>query len=175
MVLGLLPEIRVPVVIDADGLNILAEEPEVLKALRHPAVLTPHPGEFARLCGESTRNVVKHKLSLAPDFAQEYGVHLVLKGHRTLTATPEGRGFVNPTGNPGMATGGSGDVLSGMLGSMIMQDPEFLISVLAAVYLHGLSGDLAVERTGEKSLIAGNLITHLPAAVKAIVDRAANP
>ncbi len=175
MVLGLLPEVKVPAVIDADGLNIIAERPEVLKTLKQPAVLTPHPGEFARLCGESTRNVVREKLRLAPEFAREYGVYLVLKGHRTLTAAPDGRVFVNPTGNPGMATGGTGDVLSGMLGSMIMQGPDFLKSVLAAIYVHGLSGDLAVERFGEKTLVAGNIITHLPAAVKTIVYRGTHP
>ncbi len=175
MMLDMLPEIKVPAVIDADGLNIIAERPEVLKSLTQPAVLTPHPGEFARLCGESTRNVVREKLSLVPEFAREFNVYLVLKGHRTLTACPDGRIFVNPTGNPGMATGGSGDVLSGMLGSMIMQGPDFLKSVLAAVYVHGLSGDLAAERYGERGLVAGNIITLLPAAVKEIVDRATHP
>ncbi len=175
MVFDLLPRLKVPVVLDADGLNIIAQSPGILKSLKRPAVLTPHPGEFARLCGETNKTVVKKKLDLAPQFAREYGVYLVLKGHRTLTATPEGRVFVNPTGNPGMATGGSGDVLSGMLGSMIMQGPDIQSAVLAAVYVHGLSGDLAAEHYGEKTLVAGNIITYLPAAIKKIISTGTHP
>ncbi len=175
LVFNLLPQLKVPLVLDADGLNIIAADPEILKSLKKPAVLTPHPGEFARLCGEDNQTIVTEKLDLAPQFAREYGVYLVLKGHRTITATPEGRVFVNPTGNPGMATGGSGDVLSGMLGSMIMQGPDLQSSVLAAVYVHGLSGDLAAERYGEKTLVAGNIITYLPAAIKKILTTGTHP
>ncbi len=169
MVLALLPRVKVPMVIDADGLNILSAQPDLLKRLKPPVILTPHPGEFARLVQVPTRTVVSEKLRLAPAFAQKYRVYLVLKGYRTITATPSGRVFINPTGNPGMATGGSGDVLSGMIGSMIMQEKDLLKAVLSAVYLHGLSGDLAAQRFGEKSLVAGNLITFLAAAVKKIM------
>ena len=169
MVLDLLPRVKVPKVIDADGLNILSKQPELIKRLKPPVILTPHPGEFARLAQVSNRTVVSEKLRLAPEFAQKYGVYLVLKGYRTITATPSGQVFINPTGNPGMATGGSGDVLSGMIGSMIMQEKDLLKAVLSAVYLHGLSGDLAARRYGEKSLVAGNLISFLAAAVKKII------
>lgn len=168
----LLPEVKLPVVIDADGLNILSLEPELLTRLPKTAILTPHPGEFARLVGLPLRDVIKRKLELAPAFAQKYGVVLVLKGYRTLVCAPDGRTYVNPTGNPGMATGGSGDVLSGMIGSFLMQDKEALQGALAAVYLHGLSGDLAVEKTGERALVAGDLIRFLPAALKALEDEA---
>jgi len=166
LVLSLLPKVKVPMVIDADALNILATQPEIIKALRKPAVLTPHPGEFARLLNLSTREVVDRKLELAPQFASENGVYLVLKGYKTLTATPEGRVYINPTGNPGMATAGSGDVLSGMIASMIIQERDLLEAVLAAVYIHGLSGDIGVKRIGEKSLTAGDIIRFLPPSIK---------
>jgi hydroxyethylthiazole kinase-like uncharacterized protein yjeF len=165
-VLSLLPRIKIPVVIDADGLNILSAAPEILKALSKPAILTPHPGEFARLLGLPTEEVIDKKLELAPDFAKKYGVYLVLKGYRTLTATPKGEVFINPTGNPGMATAGSGDVLSGMIASEIVQENDVLGATLAAIYVHGLSGDMAARRLGEKYLTAGDLIRALPRALK---------
>jgi len=167
-VLELLPRINIPVVVDADALNILAEKPKILKKLRGPAVLTPHPGEFARLLKLSTKDILANKLELVPEFAQKYGVFLVLKGYRTLTGTPDGRVFINPTGNAGMATGGSGDVLSGMIASMIIQEKDILLATLAAVYIHGLSGDIGAEKMGEKSLTAAKLITYLPAAIKEV-------
>jgi len=167
-VLGLLPKIKSPVVIDADGLNIVASRPDVLDRLRGRAVLTPHPGEFARLAGRTNAEVVKHRLELAPEFATRHGVTLVLKGYRTLIAAPDGRVFVNPTGNPGMATGGTGDVLAGMIAAQIVQERDILGAVLSAVYAHGLAGDVAADRLGEKSLTAGDIIRFLPPAVKAL-------
>ena len=167
-VLALVPRIKIPAVIDADGLNIIASRPEILHKLKAPAVLTPHPGEFARLVGRSNADVQKYRLELAPSFAEKYGVHLVLKGYRTLTATPGGRVFVNPTGNPGMATGGSGDVLSGMIASELVQENDVLGAVLSAVYVHGLSGDIAATKLSEKYLTAGDIIRFLPLALKAL-------
>ena len=167
---GFLSEVKLPVVIDADGLNILSIKPGLLKKLSRPAILTPHPGEFARLVGLPLREVIKRRLELAPEFARKHNVYLVLKGYRTLTCAPDGRTFINPTGNPGMATGGSGDVLSGMIASLLIQDKDALRAVLAAVYLHGLSGDLAAEKTGERPLVAGDLIRYLPRAVKTLED-----
>jgi hydroxyethylthiazole kinase-like uncharacterized protein yjeF len=167
-VLGLLPKIKVPFVIDADGLNIVASHPDVLACLQAPAVLTPHPGEFARLTGRTNEDVIRHRLELAPEFASRYGVLVVLKGYRTLIAAPDGRVFVNPTGNPGMATGGTGDVLGGMIGSQIAQNNDPLGAALSAVYAHGLAGDIAVDRLGERSLVAGDLIRYLPPALKAL-------
>ena len=169
---ALVSELKLPVVIDADGLNILSMKPELLRQLPKTAILTPHPGEFARLAGVPLREVIKRKLELAPAFAREHGVCLVLKGYRTLVCDPDGRTFVNPTGNPGMATGGSGDVLSGMISSFLMQDRDALQAALAAVYLHGLSGDLAAEKKGERALVAGDLIRFLPAAQKVLEDEA---
>lgn len=166
LVLSLIPKLNVPAVLDADALNILASNPELIKSLPQPAVLTPHPGEFARLLHLSTRDVVENKLELAPQFAEKYGIYLVLKGYRTLIANPEGKVFINPTGNPGMATAGTGDVLSGMIASMIIQENSLLEAILAAVYVHGLSGDIGVEKLGERALTAGNIITYLPSALK---------
>ncbi len=166
----LLPRLKIPMVIDADGLNIVAGNLEILRKLASPAVLTPHPGEFARLVGLSVPEVLARRLELAPAFAREWKVILVLKGHRTLVATPDGRTFVNPTGNPGMGTGGAGDVLSGMIGSLIVQTKDIAAATRAAVYVHGLSGDLAAAKLSEKALVAGDLIRFLPAAVKSLED-----
>jgi len=166
LVLSLVPKINVPAVFDADALNILASHTELFRSLRQPAVLTPHPGEFARLVHLTTKEVLEKKLELTSQFAQEYGVYLVLKSYKTLIATPEGNVYVNPTGNPGMATAGAGDVLSGMIASMIIQEKNLLEAILAAVYIHGLSGDIGAKRLGERPLTAGNLITYLPAAMK---------
>jgi NAD(P)H-hydrate epimerase len=166
LVMSLLPKLKVPVVIDADGLNILTGNTGILKTLSCPVVLTPHPGEFARLIGRSTKDIIDNRLDLAPQFAEKHGIHLILKGYRTLVATPQGKVFINPTGNPGMATGGSGDVLSGMLASLIIQEKDFLGAILSAVYIHGLSGDIAAGKLGERALIAGDLIRYLPQALK---------
>lgn len=169
-VITLLPQIKIPLVLDADALNILAVKPDLLKSPSKPVIVTPHPGEFARLVKLSTKDVVAKRLELVPQFAAEYGVYVVLKGYRTLIAAPDGRTYINPTGNPGMASAGSGDVLSGMIASMIIQEKNILEAVLAAVYIHGLSGDIGAKRLGEKFLTAGNIITYLPAAMKTLSD-----
>ncbi len=170
-VISLLPQVKIPLVLDADALNILSFKPSLLKSLSKPVIVTPHPGEFARLVKLSTEEVLAKRLQLVPQFASEYGVYVVLKGYRTLTVAPDGRTFINPTGNPGMASAGSGDVLSGMIASMIMQEKNILEAVLAAVYIHGLSGDIGAKRLGEKFLTAGNIITYLPAAMKTLSSR----
>lgn len=169
-VLGLLPKIKIPCIIDADGLNIIAAKPEIMRRLSAPAVLTPHPGEFARLVGRSAAEVLKLRLELVPEFAAKYGVTVVLKGYRTLVASPDGRVFVNPTGNPGMASGGTGDVLGGLIASQIVQEKDFLGAVLSAVFVHGLAGDIASDKLGEKSVTAGDLIRYLPPALKALAE-----
>jgi NAD(P)H-hydrate epimerase len=170
-VLSLLTKAKCPVVIDADGLNVLAGHLDVLKSLAGRAVLTPHPGEFARLLGLSVKNVLDRRLELVPQFAEKFRVYLVLKGYRTLIANPQGKVYINPTGNPGMASGGSGDVLSGMIASLIIQEKDILGATLAAVYLHGLSGDIGADRLGERSLVAGDLIRYLPQALKMMEEK----
>ena len=170
-VLGLLPRVRVPMVIDADALNIVASKPDILAALRAPAVLTPHPGEFARLTGLTTKAIFEDRLGVATSFAANHKVHLVLKGHRTLVACPDGCVHVNSTGNPGMATGGSGDVLGGMIASQLAQERDVEAATVSAVYAHGLAGDMGADALGEKALTAGDIIRFLPKALRDLEDR----
>ncbi len=160
-----------PLVIDADGLNALAPWPAELKGSDElPIIITPHPGEMARLTGQTTAEVIADRLNLAREFAVRHHVITVLKGSRTLTAAPDGEVYVNPTGNAGMATAGSGDVLTGLLAGLLAQKlaqrPQApLEATIAAVYLHGLAGDLAAQKLGQRSLIASDLIAHLSAAI----------
>ena len=170
-VLALLPRVRVPMVIDADALNILGSKPDTLAVFRAPAVLTPHPGEFARLTGLTIKEILENRLELATSFAANHKVHLVLKGHRTLVACPDGCVHINSTGNPGMATGGSGDVLGGMIASQLAQERDVEAATVSAVYAHGLAGDIGAEVLGEKALTAGDIIRFLPKALKDLEDR----
>ena len=156
---------RVPVILDADGVNAFAGLEAALSGRLRPLVLTPHPGEMGRLLGMSGKDVQSRRLPLAREFARRHRCHLVLKGHRTLVATPEGRVHVNPTGNPGMATGGSGDVLTGLLLGLLAQGIETTDAVRLGVYLHGLAGDLAAAEVGEAPLIARDILQHFPAAL----------
>ena len=164
---------NVPVVIDADGLNAFAGSMEALRADKRIRVLTPHPGEMGRLAGRKTSEIVAHRLEVARKFAQDHGIQLVLKGFRTLTASPEGQVWVNPTGNPGMATGGSGDVLTGITAALLAQYPDRSPTEVtaAAVYLHGLAGDMAARELGEASVIAGDILEALPRAYQEIKQR----
>ncbi len=163
-----------PLVLDADGLNAFAGCVSTFGGERRPgsAVLTPHPGEMARLTGKTTADILANRVQVARQFSTGYQVSLVLKGFRSLTASPDGQVWVNPTGNPGMATGGTGDVLTGLLAGLLAQYPGRAMSevVAAGVYLHGLAGDLAACELGERSLVAGDLLESLPRAFKE-VDR----
>lgn len=159
----LLGKIELPVVIDADGLNILAQEGLELVAKRK-VVLTPHPGEMARLSGLSLADIQADRVEVARSFAKKWGLVLVLKGARTVVAGPDGTIFVNPTGNPGMATGGTGDVLAGMIGSLLAQGLGLIEASAAAVFLHGLAGDLGIIDLGTAGLVAGDVVDYLPAA-----------
>jgi len=165
----LLKESRQPIILDADALNVLQGQTGLLKTRGSlPLVLTPHPGEFARLTGKAIKEVQENRLALAREFAMTHQVFLVLKGHRTLTATPEGRVWVNQTGNPGMATAGSGDVLGGMIAGFIAQFypyQQMEMILAAAVFLHGYAGDLAARQTGEMGLTASDMIAFIPKSV----------
>jgi len=161
-VLGLIEKTSLPVVLDADALNILAHHPEKVDGKRRTMVLTPHPGEMARLAGISTKEVQARREPLAREFAAKHHVTVVLKGWRTLIAHPDGRIAVNTTGNPGMAKGGSGDILTGIVAAMLGQYPEQPEeAVEAAVYLHGLAADFAVREQDEHTLLATDTIGHL--------------
>ncbi|MEW6363918.1 MAG: NAD(P)H-hydrate dehydratase [Acidobacteriota bacterium] len=159
---------RQPIVLDADGVNCFAGAQGLLQAaVGSPHIIaTPHPGELARLLGISISDVLKDRVDMASRLAIELGLHVVLKGYRTLIATPSGQVFVNPTGNPGMATGGTGDVLTGLIGGLMAQSLPLPGVVNLGVYLHGLAGDLAARDVGEISLVATDLLKHLPAAFR---------
>ncbi len=157
----LLERVEVPAVLDADALNAVAEDLRVLRRARGPVVLTPHPGEMARLTGRSTREVQQRRLDVARQLAEALQVTVVLKGARTLIASADGTLYVNPTGNPGMATAGTGDVLSGICGAFLAQDVPMPDAAWAAVYAHGLAGDLAAVKRGKVGLIASDVIKGL--------------
>lgn len=168
LVLKLLEKIEIPVVFDADGLNCLSSKVGVLKKRKNTTVLTPHPGEMGRILKLNPKKILDNRVSLVRDYCLQNKLYLVLKGWRTLIGTNDGKVYVNPTGNPGMATAGSGDVLSGMIGGILAQGEDVSDALIKAVYLHGLSGDLAVKKLGEKSLIAGDIIDYIPEAIKKI-------
>ncbi|MDF1576201.1 MAG: NAD(P)H-hydrate dehydratase [Bacteroidales bacterium] len=155
----LLERVGVPLVLDADGLNILSRHPDWYPLLPAGTILTPHPREFDRLAGESRDSYERHLKQR--EFARRYQVVVVLKGAHTGIASPDGRYWFNTTGNPGMATGGSGDVLTGLITGLLAQGIPSLDAALAGVYLHGLAGDLAAEASGEEALIAGDIILFL--------------
>jgi NAD(P)H-hydrate epimerase len=166
-----------PLILDADGLNAFAGKANELRARKAPALaITPHPGEMARLLGCETQEVQAHRLEIALDSAAKWNAFVVLKGYRTIIATPDGRAFINSTGNPGMASGGTGDVLTGMLAGLTAQfgtdDWGRILSL--GVYLHGLAGDLAAEGVGEASLIATDLVAAIPRAMSALLASASH-
>jgi len=167
--IGLLKATKMPAVIDADALNILAAQPAALADLARgrTLILTPHPGEMARLAHSSVAAVQANRLDTARNFATRNGVTLVLKGARTLIAHPDGRVAINTTGNPGMAKGGSGDLLTGFIAGLVAQHPnQPLLATEAAVYLHGLAGDLAVGAADEHTLLATDSLAQLSRAFR---------
>jgi NAD(P)H-hydrate epimerase len=167
LIQSLVAVLEVPIVLDADGLNAFEGRSDELSGKGRTLVITPHPGEMARLAGSTVAEVQKDRLGVARKFACEHELIVVLKGHRTLVVQPDGEAWVNTTGNPGMATGGTGDILTGMVAGMIAQHPkQVFTAVLAAVYLHGLAGDVMRERVGEHSLVATDLLLGLPEAFK---------
>jgi NAD(P)H-hydrate epimerase len=158
------------VVIDADGLNNIAGQTQLLKNLKIPVVLTPHPGEMARLMGINPAEVQQNRLQCARDFAINFKVHLVLKGAATVIAHPDGNAYINPTGNPGMASGGMGDVLTGLLAGFITQGFTPEAATHAAVYLHGAAADTLAETVGPIGYLAGEVMNAVPAEVKKILE-----
>lgn len=153
-------------IIDADGLNLLAADPSLLLNIPANTILTPHPKEFEKLFGKTVNQF--ERLELALSKAKELQVYIVIKGNFSFIATPGGKGYFNPTGNPGMATAGSGDVLTGLLLGLYAQFAEAENVLLTGVYMHGLAGDIAAKHKSEESLIAGDIIDHIPQAYAAI-------
>jgi hydroxyethylthiazole kinase-like uncharacterized protein yjeF len=161
-----------PLVIDADGLNAFSRDPDRLTGREgRDIIITPHPGEMARLVGMSTDEVQASRLEIARNFAVSHHLYVVLKGHRTLIATPDGKVFINPTGNPGMSTGGTGDVLTGMVSAWLAHLLDAEAACKVAVYLHGMAGDLAEADEGEISMTAGDLAAHIGDAILELTAR----
>jgi NAD(P)H-hydrate epimerase len=154
-----------PLVVDADGLNAAAGALEILKPCRGRIILTPHPGEMARLTGLSTGNIQFDRIETAESFVKEYGCCLVLKGARSVVAEPGGKTYVNPTGNPALSSGGTGDVLTGLIGGFMARGGRVVPSASAGVYMHGLAADYLAELTGPKGLFASELLPPLPGLI----------
>ncbi|UCH81173.1 MAG: NAD(P)H-hydrate dehydratase [Nitrospiraceae bacterium] len=158
---------RVPVVIDADGLNAIANKIGVLKKSKAPVILTPHPGEMVRLEGPRTGDI-QDRISRALMFASKYKVFMVLKGVPTVTATPDGMAYINSSGNPGMATAGAGDVLTGMIASFLAQGLTPQNASALGVYMHGYAGDIAADKKGQESLVASDIIKEIPGVFRSV-------
>lgn len=161
LVVGLFDEVRIPMVVDADGLNALASDLPSLRPARTARVLTPHPGEFARLIGRKLEG--DERIAAAEDLAARLGAVVVLKGHRTLV-TDGMRSWRNSSGNPGMATGGSGDVLTGVIAALLAQGMPVLDAARLGVFIHGRAGDLAAAELGQIGMTAADIVRYLPRA-----------
>jgi NAD(P)H-hydrate epimerase len=169
---ALVDRATVPLVLDADALTLLAEEPGGLVGRDdRDVIITPHPGEMARLAGMTVDEVQASRLEVAADFATTHRVYVVLKGHRTVIATPAGRIFINPTGNPGMATAGTGDVLTGMIAAWLAQLLDAEAACRISVFLHGAAGDLAEAACGQIAMTSTDLLSHLGDAVNGLLNR----
>ena len=161
-----------PLVLDADAIIAFADDPGALVGREErDVIITPHPGEMARLIGASVEDVQANRIEVASDFATTHRVYVVLKGHRTLIATPEGRVFINPTGNPGMATGGTGDVLAGMIGAWLAQLLDAEAACRLAVVLHGLAGDIAEAAEGQVSMTATEVLAVIGDALNQLTGK----
>jgi NAD(P)H-hydrate epimerase len=166
---ALVAEVDRPMVVDADALSALAGHLDLLDDAPAPRVLTPHPGEMARMLETSVAEVQADRIEIVREFCVRHHVHLVLKGARSVLGGPDGIVFINHTGNPGMATGGSGDVLTGMIGAFLARHLDALAALQAGCVLHGLAGDLAAAVRGEEGLIASDIIEAIPGALNPAV------
>jgi NAD(P)H-hydrate epimerase len=156
-----------PVVLDADGLNCISKVGlNIFNKRRFPTVITPHPGEFSRLLGVSTKEIQDNRVEYAKYVSTNYGIVTVLKGANTVVSNPKGEVYINTTGNPGMATAGSGDVLTGMITSFIGQGIDFYKASILGVYCHGLAGDIVKEEKGEYGMIARDILESIPSSIK---------
>lgn len=164
----ILSGINKPLVIDADGLNVLGKEEEFAGMLPTGSIMTPHPGEFSRLCGKPIAEILAHRVDLVAEKAASWGAVLVLKGSPTIIADPSGEVYCNPTGNPALATGGSGDVLTGVILGLLAQGCPPVHAACAGVYLHGLAGDIAAREIGVAATVAGDLDRMLPKAIRQV-------
>ena len=166
LVRQLLPRITKPCVVDADALNAIAEEPQILKRLTLPMIFTPHPGEMGRLIVQSAENVQRDRERIAKEFATRHRVVVVLKSHRTVVANFDGELYVNETGHPGLASGGTGDVLAGVITGLLAQGLALFDAARLGVYLHGLAADLVAKEQGSVGLIASDVLATIPRAIR---------
>jgi NAD(P)H-hydrate epimerase len=166
LILKMISSLDKPMIIDADALNALAENPSLLRKIKTPKIITPHPGEMSRLTTHSTYFIERHRKAVAEAFAKTYGCIVILKGHKTIVASPNGKTYINKTGNVGMATAGSGDVLTGILAAFLAQEINSFETAKLAVFLHGKAGDIAARQRGKVSLVATDIIESLPLAFK---------
>lgn len=157
-----------PILLDADGLNSIAEHINVLESSHAEIVMTPHPGEMSRLCSLSIAEIEANREKIAVEFAKKYNVTLLLKGNHTVVASPRGEVHINPTGNSGMATGGMGDVLSGIIASFIGQGLSGFNAAVLGAFLHGFAGDIAAKKIGKFGMTASDVISNLPEAIEAL-------
>ena len=171
---ALVDRCEIPIVLDADGLNAFQEHAQYLHGKVRPLILTPHPGEMSRIAGLPVAQIQADRIGTARRFAVDHHAYVVLKGNQTVISEPSGRAWINNTGNPGMATGGTGDILTGIIAGMVAQHPDKIgMALIAAVYLHGSAGDIARDEVGEASLVATDLLASLPIAfakAKALLD-----
>ncbi|HEX7152108.1 MAG TPA: NAD(P)H-hydrate dehydratase [Thermoanaerobaculia bacterium] len=165
---AIVSSIELPLVVDASALNAFAGRAAELNPRNLPRVITPHPGELARIMGSDTDSIATDRIAAARDAARATNCVVVLKGHQTLVAEPDGHVFVNPTGNPGMASGGMGDVLAGLLAALLARDGDAVDAACAAVYLHGLAGDLIAEEIGDTGLAAMDVAERIPLAIQQV-------
>lgn len=168
---NLVAKVERQIVLDADGIHAFAGYVDALKKAKAPVILTPHPGEFGALIGKDVSEVQGSRKELALAFVNQYNTILVLKGHETIVAHPDGRYYINQTGNPGMATGGTGDIVTGMIASFAGQGVEGFNAAVLGVYFHGLAGDMAAKEKGMLSLLASDLLWKLPEALQTLCKR----
>lgn len=168
VVYKIIKEYKKPLVIDADGINAVSYNIDILKTAKSEIILTPHIGEMARLMGTSIKDVKENKLKIVKEFSRNYNVILVLKDYETIIALPSGEIFINKTGNPGMATAGSGDILAGMISAFLAQGMPLKESAKCGVYLHALAGDRCANKLSQVSMISSDIIKELPSLFKSL-------
>lgn len=166
LVRKLIQDLDTPITLDADGINCISDNPGILKRAKRPLVITPHPGEMARLIHRRVGDIQKNRQKISKEISKKYGITVVLKGMNTVVASRDGALYINKTGNPGMASGGVGDVLTGMIASLIGQGFSSFDAARYGVYLHGVAGDIAAKNKGETSLRAQDVLNNIPKATK---------
>ncbi|OQY00664.1 MAG: bifunctional ADP-dependent NAD(P)H-hydrate dehydratase/NAD(P)H-hydrate epimerase [Desulfobacteraceae bacterium 4572_130] len=169
LVQKLIENIEIPIIIDADALNLIAGKPEILKKRKAPVILTPHPGEMARLSNKSIKQIQENRTESAREFAAKFNVIVVLKGAQTIIALPDNKIFICTWGNSGMASGGMGDVLTGIIASLIAQNFSCLNAAIAGVYIHGMCGDILAKTIGSFGFLASDMINTIPRAINNIL------